>query len=174
LLGRLSGPNHEAGVAFLRAFEIDPERSWDLDRFLQTWNRLVESPAEFPALLKMARKAHELAPDNPEAQFLLGRILTALGRWPEASQLLEQLAANESAFFSNDFFRTALKTGHLDEVIVILERTGANDRWRPLYEALQAARVGTPAYLRTVAPEIRVAAMDILRNLDPNLFPDFP
>ena len=45
-------------------------------------------------------------------------------------------------------------------------------RWRPLYEALRAAREGTPDYLRTVAPEIRVAAMDILRNLDPNLFPD--
>jgi hypothetical protein len=57
-------------------------------------------------------------------------------------------------------------------VIVILERTGANERWRPLCEALQAARAGTPDYLRTVAPEVRIAATKILRNLDPSLFHD--
>jgi Flp pilus assembly protein TadD len=172
LLNLLSGPNHEAGAAHLRAFELDPQRSSDLDRFLQTSNRLAESPKELPGLLKIAQKAHKLAPDHPETQFLLARILTASGRWPEASQLLGQLAANESVFFSDDFFRTAIKTGHLDEVIVILERAAANDRWRPLYEALRAARVGTPDYLRTVAPEVRMAAMKILRDLDPNLFPD--
>jgi tetratricopeptide (TPR) repeat protein len=172
LLDLLRGPNQEAGEAALRAFEIDPKRSWDLDRFIETCNRLVESPAELPALLKMTQKAHELAPDHPETQFLLARILTASGRWPEASQLLEQLAANEAAFFSNDFFRTVLKTGHLGDVIVILERTAADDRWRPVYEALRAARAGTPDYLRTVAPEVRMAATKILRDIDPSLFPD--
>ena len=57
-------------------------------------------------------------------------------------------------------------------MIVIFERTGANERWRPLYEALHAARAGTPDYLRTVAPEVRIAATKILRDLDPSLFPD--
>jgi predicted Zn-dependent protease len=109
LLDQSSGLNKEAGDAFLHAFELDPQRFWDLGRFLQIYNRLVESPSELPGLLTMAQKARELAPDNPEAQFLLARILAALERWLEASQLLEQLAANESAFFSNDFFRTPLR-----------------------------------------------------------------
>jgi len=174
LFDQLSGPNQDAAAAHLRAFELAPERSWDFDRFLQTCNSLAESPQELPALLPLARKARELAPNRPATQFLLARILTALGNWPEASQLLEQLAANESAFFSNDFFRTALKTGHLDGVIVILERTGAAERWRPLYEALRAARAGTPDYLRTVAPEVRITATDILRGIDPDLFPNGP
>ena len=65
-----------------------------------------------------------------------------------------------------------MKAGHVNDVIEILERTGANERWRPLYEALRAVREGTPDYLRKVAPEVRVAAMGILRGLAPDLFPD--
>ena len=160
----------EAAEALLRAFEIDPTREWDLNQFVQAGHRLADSPDELPALLKMAQRAHELVPDNTEIQFLLARILTLTEGWPEASQLLEQLAFNESAFFSEEFFRSAIQTGHLDDAIAILERTGANERWRPLYEALQSARAGTPDYLRTVAPEVRTAATEILRRLAPDLF----
>jgi Flp pilus assembly protein TadD len=160
----------EAAEALLRAFEIDPTREWDLNQFVQAGHRLADSPDELPALLKMAQRAHELVPDNTEIQFLLARILTLTEGWPEASQLLEQLAFNESAFFSEEFFRSAIQTGHLDDAIAILERTGANERWRPLYEALQSARAGTPDYLRTVAPEVRTAATKILRRLAPDLF----
>jgi hypothetical protein len=64
-----------------------------------------------------------------------------------------------------------VKTGHVDDAIAIPDRTGANERWRPLYEALKAARAGTPDYLRTVAPEVRMVATEILRELDPDLFP---
>ena len=84
--------------------------------------------------------------------------------------MLEQLASNEAAFFSEEFFRSAIQTGHLDDAIAVVERTGANERWRPLYEALQSARAGTPDYLRTVAPEVRMAATKILRRLAPDLF----
>jgi predicted Zn-dependent protease len=118
----------------------------------------------------MVQKVHAIAPDNPRTAFLLARLLTLAGRWQEASQLLEQLAANESASFDIGFFRAAGKTGHRDEAIAILERTAANERWRPLYEALQAARAGTPDYLNTVAPEVRMPATQILRELDPGLF----
>jgi len=54
-------------------------------------------------------------------------------------------------------------------VIEILERTGASQRSRPLYEALRAVREQTPDYLRKVAPEVRAAALEILRGLAPNL-----
>jgi Flp pilus assembly protein TadD/DNA-binding transcriptional ArsR family regulator len=162
--------HREAAEALLRAFEIGPTREWDLEQFVRACHHLLGTPKELPALLKMVRHAHELVPDNPEIQFLLARILTLTESWPEASQLLEQLASNKSAFFSKGFFRSAIQTGHLDDAIAVLERTGANERWRPLYEALQSARAGTPDYLRTVAPEVRMAATKILRRLAPDLF----
>jgi tetratricopeptide (TPR) repeat protein len=168
LLKRFS--HREAAEAFLRAFEIDRERVRDLGRFVQAGHRLADSPNELPAFLKMVQRAHELVPDNPETQFLLARVLSLTERWPEASRLLEQLASNEAAFFSEEFFRSAIQTGHLDDAIAVVERTGANERWRPLYEALQSARAGTPDYLRTVAPEVRMAATKILRRLAPDLF----
>ena len=172
-LGRLlmeRASHREAAETLLRAFEIDSTRPGDLDHFVQAGHRLADSPDELPALLKMVQHAHEIVPDNLEIQFLLARVLTLAEQWPEASQLLEQLASNESAFFSEGFFRSAIQTGHLDDVSAILQRTGANERWRPLYEALQSARAGTPDYLRTVAPEVRMAATKILRRLAPDLF----
>ncbi len=172
LLARFTNRDREAAEASLRAFELDKTRDWDLDRFIRVCARLAESPNDVETALGMARKANKLAPESIEVQFLLPRILVSCGRWQEAIPLLEQLAANESTFYSADFFRAALKTGHLNDAIAVLERTGADERWRPLYEALRAARAGTPDYLRTVAPEVRVAAAEILRDLSPELFRD--
>jgi tetratricopeptide (TPR) repeat protein len=172
LLARSGNRDREAAEALLHGFELDKTRDWDLERFIRVCAQLAESPSGFDAALGMARKARELAPESIEAQFLLPRILASRGRWQEANPLLEQLAANESMFYSADFFRVALKTGHLNDAIAIVERTGADERWRPLYEALRAARAGTPDYLRTVAPEVRVAAAEILRDLAPEFFRD--
>jgi tetratricopeptide (TPR) repeat protein len=172
LLARSGNRDREAAEVLLHAFELDKTRNRDLERLVRVCARLAESPSDFETALGMARKARELAPESVEAQFLLPRILASCGRWQEATPFLEQLAANESMFYSADFFRVALKTGHLNDAIAILERTGADEQWRPLYEALRAARAGTPDYLRTVAPEVRVAAAEILRDLAPALFRD--
>jgi len=172
LLELLPGRQQEAAEASLRAFEIDSTRATDLDRFLRICDRLAESADELPGVLKMAQQAQKLTQDNPASQFLVARLLTLTEKWPDASTLLVHLASNESAFFSEGFFQTAVKAGHLDEVIAILARTGASDRWRPLYEALQAVRAGTPDYLRKVAPEVRTVATRILRNISPDLFPE--
>jgi tetratricopeptide (TPR) repeat protein len=172
MLERLFGRDIESAEAFLRAYELDSERLSDLEGFARVCARLAESPNELPAALDMARRALELAPDAVEVRFLRARILALAGRWQEAAPLLEQLSAEESTFYSRDFFRDVVKTGHLDDAITILERTGADERWRPLYAALRAARAGTPDYLRTVAPEVREAATQILRELNPELFAD--
>jgi tetratricopeptide (TPR) repeat protein len=76
--------HQEAAEAALRAFEIDATRSWDLERTLRIGDRLAESPSDLPALVKLAQHAGELAPDNREAQFLLARVRTLAGEWPEA------------------------------------------------------------------------------------------
>ncbi|HEV2992088.1 MAG TPA: tetratricopeptide repeat protein, partial [Candidatus Angelobacter sp.] len=160
----------EAGEAYLRAFEIDTTRLSDLTSFVGICARLAESPDELPCLLTMLQKAHELAPDHREIQFLLAQVLTLTGKWAEASQLLRQLATNELAFFSTGFFRVVVKKDHIEEAIAVLEQTGANERWWPLYESMQAANAGTPYYLRTVAPEVRTVAEQILRQINPELF----
>ncbi len=111
-----------------------------------------------------------MAPDNRDIRFLLARLFALDGRWRDASKILEELASRESTEFSVLFFKTAIETEHLDDAIAILERTGAQDWWRPLYEALRAAKAGTPDRLRTVAPEIRGVALEILREIAPGLF----
>ena len=173
-LGRLleKTPNRaqEAAEAFLQAFELDQSRLTDLTGFLRACDQLASQTADLTPTLKLLERARDLAPDSIETKFCLARILTLLNRWPEAAQLLEHLATDESANVSNGFFHAAIQTGHLEEAIAILERTGANDRWLPLYQALRAARAGTPAYLRTVAPEVRTVATEILREIAPHLF----
>ena len=52
----------------------------------------------------------------------------------------------------------------------MLEQAGAHESWRPLYEALRAAAEGSPKYLRRVAPEVRVVAEEILREIAPHLY----
>jgi hypothetical protein len=170
-LGLDRDPFEEAARTSLQAFELDPKRTEDLNRFLRACDRLADYPGAFPRVSEMLQRALDLAPNDSRLQFFNARILVLIDNWPEASRLLEQLAADESAAISGTFFRTAVKAGHLDETIAILERTGANDRWLPLYQALRSARAGTPDYLRTVAPEVRTVAMEILREIDPDLFP---
>jgi hypothetical protein len=85
----------------------------------------------------------------------------------EAILLLEQLAEGET--FSTGICLAVVKTGHVGEALAILERTGADQRCRPLYEALQAVKAGTSDYLRRVAPEVRTVALELLREIAPDL-----
>lgn len=52
----------------------------------------------------MGQKVRKLAPHDSRIQFLLAKILLLSERWLEASELLEQLAADESAFSPLTFF----------------------------------------------------------------------
>jgi hypothetical protein len=85
--------------------------------------------------------------------------------------MLEALASGESGSVSPVLLRAIVKTGHVGEAIEIFERTGADERWRPAHEALKAVQAGTPDYLRRVAPEVREVAIEILREINPELFP---
>ena len=171
-LGRLLSDTpdrqHEAAEAHLRALEIEPTRSGDLESLLRICERLSQS--DLTVALSLVQKAHEAVPDNRGTQFLLARLLTLSGKWHEASPLLEQLASAEGETFSTELFQAVGDTAHTADAIAILERTGAHERWRPLYEALRAAGAGSPDYLNRVAPEVRTVAMKILRQIAPRLF----
>jgi hypothetical protein len=104
---------------------------------------------------------------DPPADITLAQLLTLAGRWSEAVPLLDQLAAGETQ--STGLFQAVVKTGHVSEALAILERAGADQRCRPLYEALRAVEAGSPDYLRRVAPEVRTVAMEMLREIAPDL-----
>jgi tetratricopeptide (TPR) repeat protein len=172
LLANDSDRQQEAADAYLRALQIGPERDSDLTSLLHICDRLSSSAETIPAALSLVQKAHELSPDSQDTRFLLTQLLTLAGKWYEASPLLEQLAGGDGEFPSTGLFRAVVETGHIADAVAILERAGADQRWRPLYEALRAAGAGSPGYLNRVAPEVRTVAMKILREIAPQLFPD--
>jgi Flp pilus assembly protein TadD len=147
----------EAAQAYLQALQIDPARSADLASLVRVCERLGKSAKDLPTAINLLQQARELAPDDRGTQSTLAQLLTLAGRWAEAIALLEQLAAGEA--YSTGIFKALVKTGHVGEALAVFERTGANQRCRPLYEALQAVKAGTSDYLRRVAPEVRTVAL---------------
>jgi hypothetical protein len=59
-----------------------------------------------------------------------------------------------------------LKVGKAQELVSILEETGINEQFLPLYEAARAAANGLPASLAHLAPEVRVPAERMLRSFE--------
>ncbi len=55
-----------------------------------------------------------------------------------------------------------MDAGYVKEAASLIESIGRQDEWRPMREALKALREGTPAYLHSVAPEIRKPALELL------------
>ncbi len=139
-----------------------------LVKFLEAWFDREERATT--ATLSIVQHAKQLVTDERDTQFLLAQSLTLSSKWHEASPLLEQLARGDSEFPSMGLFRAIVETGQIADAVAILERTGADQRWRPLYEALRAAGAGSPDYLNRVAPEVRTVAMEILREIAPRLF----
>ena len=130
--------------------------------------QLVNSPKDRSAALNLLSQANQALPNDPEVQFVLAQLLTQSGQWNEAAQLLEVLTARDlPTSFYTGFFRAVVEGGLVPQALAILEKSGTDDRWRPRYEALRAARAGTSDYLRRVAPEVRVVALKILRQIAP-------
>ena len=170
LLSQHQGKHLEAAEAFLNAFERDRTRTYDFNQAVAACHTLLDSDEHSPVnLVPLGQKALEPNPDSIPAQFLWGRILLLTGRWWEAAQLLERLAATDHDDIPVQFFHSIVKTGHVDETLGILERNGAHERWRPLYEALRAVKAGSPDYLRRVAPEVSLPARRILEKIAPDL-----
>jgi hypothetical protein len=65
------------------------------------------------------------------------------------------------------FFREAVKTGHAEDAMELLDDIGYEDRWRPLREALRAITAGSDAPLLRVAPEVRQPAEELVAQLLP-------
>ena len=120
----------------------------------------------------LARQTVAALPDDREAAFLLAEVLTRAGKWPEARTIIERLANDpdaEPGTYGTGFCAAAVVAGKTNDVLEIFAATGANERWRPLYEALRAVQAGSPHYLRRVAPEVRHLAERLLKQIQPDL-----
>ena len=168
LLQTDSNRQPEALEVFLRALEIDPKGAWSKLAILRLARSLDAGP-HLPAALRAVYRVRELLPDAVDVQFVLGGLLALNERWDDARALIERLVGSETDTPDNWVFRALAQSGHLAGAIALLERTGADQRWRPLYEALRALQAGSADYLRRVAPEVRTVAQKIFDEIGSDL-----
>ncbi len=104
-----------------------------------------------------------------EREELSERAHAMSGQWAPAGALLEVLATGETDEPDMWTIRAAVSAGLVDGLIDLFERTGASDRWRPIYQALRAIQAGSAQYLRRVAPEVRAVAREIVQEIAPSM-----
>ena len=168
LFERNADRSAEALAAFLTAAELDPANSWRRMQALRFARSLGTGP-HLPAALQAVSRLHQLVSDDTETKFTLAGLLALSLDWAKASGLLEELAANELVQPDTRVFRAVVDAGHVSDAIALLKRTGADERWRPLYESLRAVKKGSRKYLRRIAPEIRKVADSIVDEIKPDL-----
>ena len=161
----------EGAAAFLQALELDRDRADSRLGLLEACRDLLGDAATQEQAIALARRGLELRPDDAGLKGILAQGLALTGQWPEARGLLADLAQGaewERSFTS--LFAAIVATDHAKEALAVLEQAGAHESWRPLYEALRAAAEGSAKSLRRVAPEVRVVAEEILREIAPHLY----
>ena len=165
------GRHEEGAAAFVQALALDRSRAdWRRGLF-DACQDLMANTATREQAITLARRGLELLPDDAGFKATLAQGLALTGQWPEARGLLSDIAQGaewELSFTS--LFASIVATDHAKDALAVLEQAGAHDSWRPLYEALCAAAEGSAKYLRRVAPEVRVVAEKILREIAPHLY----
>ena len=157
----------EALSCYFRAAALDSSASWRCSEVLRMVKSLHDQALIATALKELGEMA-QFFPEN-EIKFVTAGLRIRGGSWAEAAVLLTELASDENAWPGYWTFQVAVEAGRVDEALQLLEKSGADQRWRPLYEALQAVKAGTPLYLRRVAAEIRTVAEEIFEEIAPGL-----
>ncbi len=155
-----------------KAVEVDPENCFSLNNI--AWFLYIRE-GDLVLAEEHARKAANLNPENFNVLHTLAMILLAKDNWPEAEELIKKICQKSSSELIEeiwediiDFFKQSVAAGYIKEAASLVESMGKQEEWRPLLEALKAIREGTPAYLRSVAPEIREPALELLNQIAPD------
>ncbi len=161
----------EGAAAFLQALELDKSLADARLGLLDACTALLADTATQKQAVALIRRGLDLLPDDAGLKATLAQGLALTEQWPEAQGLLADIAQGaewERSFTS--LLAAIVATAHAKEALAVLEQAGAHESWRPLYEALRAAAEGSAKYLRRVAPEVRVVAEEILREIAPHLY----
>ncbi len=161
----------EAGRAYLQSLGLDPEDSPVF--LLRVCERLADSGEDLAVAEELVAGAHQLRPNDPHIALVAAGICMLRDSYRTGAEHFLRAAADESIASPPSLlpFRAAVRMGRIDDVLALMHETGTDQRWRPVYEALQAARAGTPDYLRRIAPEVRTPAAKILKSIAPDLKP---
>ncbi len=160
----LEGRNGEAESACRTASEIDSncDESWT------AWAQAILNQNDverLPEAQKHARRAVELAPENPDALRTLSNVLAGRGKWTEALDQLEhalRIARSESqeqevTGLTESLIR-AVAAGHGRRVMGMMEAAGLAESMEPLWHAIRA-ELGEE--LEPLPTEIMIAVTEI-------------
>ncbi len=180
LLADLPGKAEEAERAYRTSIELDPQ-------YAASWNNLAvllhgqeeEEQAWLQAGRHAAGSEHGTTISDNQYEFLR-RTLDSKGFLQAAASLQRFLAGTPPEFHELDwqgvldFAQICIAANHAADLVALLDETSwegvaYGDRWRPLREAVNAAAVGTSDALLDVAPEIRNPALEILKQIAPDI-----
>ena len=144
------------------------------------WNQLLERCSNYPPFGKLLLAICDLVEDldatNPFVQLYRAVAFGQLGEFPRASVAfedallgdpIEMIAIGQQAI--ETILAAAVRNRRVLEFIDVLDKKDWKDAWRPIYEALRAVETGSAEYLKRIAVEFRVPALDILRRVAPHL-----
>ena len=166
-LFNLNGRHGEAEAACGRAADIDPTRH-------ESWCVLAEAilrqddDARLPEAEDRARRAVELAPENPRALHTLSDVLARRGEWAEALDRLEHalriggdVSRAEGWSGPTGALIPAVAAGHGERVGRMMEEAGLAEPMEPLWHAVRA-ELGEE--LEPLPAEIMEAVKDVRRQ----------
>ena len=144
MLLNLFGDSSRAEAACSRATDIDPSRE-------ESWRVLAEAllqqdgDARLSEAENYARRAVDLAPENPIASRTLSEVLARLGKWTEALDWLERsllvsgegLPQSRMSGLTEPLIR-AVAAGHGKHVKRLMEEAGLAEPMEPLWHAVRA------------------------------------
>ena len=160
----LEGRNGEAESVCRIATDIDP----DCDESWIAWAQAIlnkNDTERLPEAQKHARRAVELAPENPDALRTLSNVLAGRGKWTEALGKLEHALRitrsdsqeQEVTGLTESFIR-AVAAGHGRRVMGMMEAAGLAESMEPLWHAIRA-ELGEE--LEPLPTEIMIAVTEI-------------
>ncbi len=103
----------------------------------------------------------------------LASILARNKKWPEAFEQAERFLTDNPEGLGErfwletlGFFGETVSAGKAREAVDLLNRLGLDERWQPLWHALETVATGHRNYLKRLAPEVRRPTEEILAQLE--------
>lgn len=146
--------------------KLTPEKRATLSSWTIYWKIKSHTPQE---ALTFAKNAACLLPKEQWPKAMETWALLRKGAWPDALEHLRALFTEDEMPAIDVRWKQALAEAigqdHGAELCKLMEDSGAHERMRPLYAALQVATLRDPTHLLRQPPEVRHVAEQILHDL---------
>jgi len=140
---------------------------WEAIAEVATAKELFGSPLD-GEMLRLIR----LMPDGASGLIFAASLVLEGNNWTRARYLVSLAIRKTSTDMDMEdvamlvaFLRTCIRKGRAKEAAELLAEAGMTERWAPLYEAVCAIAEGSSVRLDSLAPEMRVAALELFEQL---------